>query len=113
MSIWKKMKSGQLYYCTDENVMKEQLKCLDVVYDFNNTRPSELDKRHKLLHKIFATVGTGVYIEPPLHANWGRNTHVGDGVYANFNLTNFNLTLVDDTDVHIGDNVMIGPNVTL
>lgn len=108
MSIWQKIKSGQLYYCTDENVMKEQLKCLDVVYDFNNTRPSELDKRQELLHKVFATVGTGVYIEPPLHANWGRNTHVGNNVYANFNLT-----LVDDTDIHIGDNVMIGPNVTL
>src|SRR5690625_6608470 len=108
MSIWQKIKSGQLYYCTDENVLIEQLKCLDVVYDFNNARPSELDERHELLHKVFSTVGTGVYIEPPLHANWGRNTHVGNNVYANFNLT-----LVDDTDIHIGDNVMIGPNVTL
>src|SRR5699024_12311604 len=96
MSIWQKMKSGQLYYCTDENVMKEQLKCLDVVYDFNNTRPSELDERQELLHKVFATVGTGVYIEPPLHANWVRNTHMGNYVYAYFTLT-----LVYTTDIQL------------
>ena len=34
--------------------------------------------------------------------------HVGKNFYANFNLT-----LVDDTDVFIGDDVMIGPNVTI
>ncbi|MGL5298895.1 MAG: sugar O-acetyltransferase, partial [Plesiomonas sp.] len=48
------------------------------------------------------------YIEPPLRANWGRHTHLGHHVYANFNLT-----LVDDTHIYIGDHVMIGPNVTL
>jgi hypothetical protein len=41
---------------------------------------------------MFASAGTGYYIEPPLHANWGgRNVHLGDEVYADFNLT-----LVDD-----------------
>src|SRR5699024_11278556 len=88
--------------------MKEQMQCLEILYDFNNTSPSELEKRQAILHKLFAKVGTNVYIEPPLHANWGRNTHMGNSVYANFNLT-----LVDDTDIQIGDNVMIGPNVTI
>ena len=41
-----------------------------------------------------------------MHANWGRHTHFGDNIYANFNLT-----LVDDTDIFVGDNVMFGPNV--
>lgn len=60
------------------------------------------------MKQLLAEVGKNCYIEPPLHANWGKHTHLGDNVYANFNLT-----LVDDTDIFIGNHVMIGPNVTI
>ena len=103
-----RMKDGRLYFCTDEEIANEQLKCLDLLYDYNQTRPTEQPKRRELLKVLLAEVGENCYIEPPLHANWGRNTHLGSNVYANFNLT-----LVDDTDVYIGDSVMIGPNVTI
>ncbi len=103
-----RMKDGRLYFCTDEEIANEQLKCLDLLYDYNQTRPTEQAKRRELLKVLLAEVGENCYIEPPLHANWGRNTHLGSNVYANFNLT-----LVDDTDVYIGDSVMIGPNVTI
>jgi galactoside O-acetyltransferase len=102
------MKSGKLYFCTDPELMKRQLCCLDKLYDFNQTRPSEMEKRMQLLAELLAEVGDGCYVEPPLHANWGCNTHFGKNVYANFNLT-----LVDDTDIFVGDSVMFGPNVTL
>ena len=39
---------------------------------------------------------------------YGKHVHIGDGFYANFNLV-----LVDDGDIYIGDNVMIAPNVTI
>ena len=103
-----RMKDGRLYFCTDGEIANEQLKCLDLLYDYNQTRPTEQAKRRELLKVLLAEVGENCYIEPPLHANWGRNTHLGSNVYANFNLT-----LVDDTDVYIGDSVMIGPNVTI
>ncbi|HHP0494640.1 TPA: sugar O-acetyltransferase, partial [Vibrio harveyi] len=77
-------------------------------YDYNQTRPSEGEKRSKILNHLLASVGKNCYIEPPLRANWGCHTHLGDNVYANFNLT-----LVDDTHIYIGDHVMIGPNVTI
>jgi galactoside O-acetyltransferase len=108
MDTRERMKSGKLYFCTDEEVMKEQTECLELLYDFNQTRPSEVEKRDELLGKLLAEKGENVYIEPPLHANWGRNTHIGSHFYANFNLT-----LVDDTDIYIGNHVMIGPNVTI
>ena len=88
--------------------MKEQLQCLDRLYDFNQTRPTQQELRGRLLRELLAEVGENCYIEPPLHANWGCHTHLGSNVYANFNLT-----LVDDTDIYIGDSVMIGPNVTI
>ena len=58
---------------------------------------------------MFAQIGENCYIEPPLHANWGgRHVHFGSGVYANFNLT-----LVDDAHIYVGDCVVFGPNVTV
>ena len=108
MNTRERMKNGQLYFCTDEEVAKEQLKCLDRLYDFHRTRPSEMPKRMALLKEILAEVGENCYVEPPLHANWGINTHFGNNVYANFNLT-----LVDDCDIYVGDSVMFGPNVTV
>ncbi|OBU21177.1 sugar O-acetyltransferase [Photobacterium aquimaris] len=102
-----KLHSQQVYVC-DDVLAERQLACLEVLYDFNHTRPSEAAKRAELMQQLFAEVGEGCYIEPPLHANWGKHTHLGDNVYANFNLT-----LVDDTHIHIGNNVMIGPNVTI
>lgn len=108
MDIKAKMHSQDVYYCDDVDLVAEQTQCLEVLYDFNHTRPSEGDKRQQIMKQLFAEVGEGCYIEPPLHANWGRHTHLGNNVYVNFNLT-----LVDDTDVFIGDNVMIAPNVTI
>ncbi len=103
------MAEGRLYLPEDENIMAEQLLCLEKLYDFNMTRPSEQDKRAAMLKEMFAEIGEECYIEPPLHSNWaGKHVHFGSYVYANFNLT-----LVDDTDIFVGDKVMFGPNVTV
>ncbi len=108
MDLREKMRSGKLYNCADEALMAEQTACLEILYDFNQTRPSECGKREDILKKLFAAMGENCYIEPPLHANWGKHVHMGNDVYANFNLT-----LVDDADIHIGNNVMFGPNVVV
>ena len=104
-----KMHTGELYLCGDEQIMRRQFLCLDRLYDYNQTRPTELEKRSRLLGEMFAEIGEGCYIEPPLHANWGGyHCHFGKNVYANFNLT-----LVDDTHIFVGDCTLFGPNVTL
>ena len=104
-----KMHTGELYLPGDEEIMAYQLQCLDRLYDFNMTRPKELDKRAAMLKEMFADIGDGCYIEPPFHANFGgAHCHFGKNVYANFNLT-----CVDDTHIYVGDYTMIGPNVTI
>lgn len=104
-----KLHTGELYLPGDEELMQEQLETLELLYDFNATRPLEQEKRQALMKKMFAQVGDNCYIEPPFHANWsGKHVHLGNGVYANFNLT-----CVDDTHIYIGDHTMIGPNVTI
>ena len=59
--------------------------------------------------KMLGGIGENAYIEPPFHANWGgKNLFVGNNFYANFNLT-----VVDDVEIIIGNNVLIAPNVVL
>lgn len=107
--IKERMHTQKLYFCDDEELVNEQLQYLDKLYDFNQTRPLQQDKRQQLLKEMFAEIGEGCYIEPPFHSNWGgHHVHFGKGVYANFNLT-----LVDDSHIYIGDHVMIAPNVTI
>ena len=100
---------GGLYRSDEAALLNEQTACLERLYDFNATRPSEGEKREALLKEMFAELGENCYIEPPLRSNWGgRHVQFGKNVYANFNLT-----LVDDTHIYVGDYTMIGPNVTL
>lgn len=109
MTVREKMHQAELYLPTDPSIWEEQRQCLEKQYDYNHTRPYETEKREALLREMFAEIGEGCYIEPPLHANWGgRHVHLGKNVYANFNLT-----LVDDTHIYIGDYTMIGPNVVI
>ena len=104
-----KLHSGEIYEPSGDEIMTEQLKCLDKLYDFNATRPTELQKRTALLQEMLAEVGEGCYIEPPLYSNWGgHHVHFGKNVYANFGLT-----LVDDTHIYVGDCTMLAPHVTL
>lgn len=104
-----KLHSGEVYDPNDCDIMDEQLGYLNRLYDFNMTRPTQLDKRAEMLKEMFAEIGESCYIEPPLRSNWGgHHVHFGNGVYANFNLT-----LVDDTHIYVGDYTLFGPNVTV
>ena len=109
MDIWEKLHSGALYLPGDESLQREQLKCLDRLFEVNRLKPSEWDKKFALLREMFAEIGENCYLEPPFHSNWGcRHVHFGRNVYANFNLT-----LVDDTHIYVGDFTQFGPNVVL
>lgn len=109
MSIFDKLHSGEIYDPADKEIMEIQLKCLDRLYEFNQTRPTELEKRQTLLKEMFASIGDNCYIEPPFHSNFGgRHIHFGNNVYCNFNVT-----MVDDTYIYVGDNTLFAPNVVL
>lgn len=112
MDFYEKMKSGELYDCSMDALPMELFKklqeCKELICDFNQSRPWQDALRQRIIRKVFAQVGENCYIEPPFHANWGCHMHVGKDFYANFNLT-----VVDDADIFIGDSVMIAPNVVI
>lgn len=104
-----RMQGGRLYYCSDERLQAEQMQRMDKVFAFNQLPPSHLEEKAALLREMFAEIGENCYLETPFFSNWGgKHVHFGNNVYANFNLT-----LVDDGDIYVGDSVMMGPNVVL
>ncbi len=105
----KRMMEGRIYPPGDEEIMAEQVVCMQKLWEYNQIQPKDMDKRFAKLQDMFAEIGEGSYIEPPLHANFGgKYVHFGKNVYANYNLT-----MVDDSHIYVGDNTMIGPNVTI
>ena len=109
MELDQYLHSGQLYLPTDPQIMEQQLVCLDRLHGYNQLLPSQQKEKTELLRQMFAEIGEGCYVETPFFSNFGgRNVHFGKYVYANFNLT-----LVDDTHIHVGDYTMFGPNVTV
>ena len=109
MDNLERMKAGLLYDPSTSDVMDYQLSLLDKMVEYNNTLPREQERRQALLKELFGAVGEGCYIEAPYHANWGgKNVYMGNHVYANFNLT-----LVDDANIYIGNDVMFAPNVVV
>ena len=104
-------KSGDIYFSNDTSLVEEQQIYLNRVKKFNRTPSTKLGLKYReyLMHKMFAEIGEGCYIEPPIFSNFGcTNVHFGKGIYCNFNLT-----LVDDNDIYVGDYTMFAPNVTL
>ncbi len=102
-----RMFTGDLYLPNDAAITEEQNACLELLYTFNQTRPSEQEKRNQLLKQMFAEIGENCYIEPPFHANFGgKHVHFGKNIYANFNLT-----MVDDGHIYVGDYTMFAPGV--
>lgn len=108
ISMRDRIKAGKLFTDMCEGLPQERLRGKELMYEFNHSRPSEVEKRERLIREMFGKVGKHTWVEPPVYFSYGTNIHIGDNFYANFNLT-----IVDDYRVVIGDNVLIAPNVTI
>lgn len=103
------MAEGKVYDPSDMTIMAKQEIYKLRVNRYNRTSGLFAMRRMKMLKKIFADCGNNVYVEPPFRANFGgKHVHVGNDFYANFNLV-----LVDDGHIYIGDRCMFGPNVSI
>ena len=97
MTQYERMVNGLIYDPADAEIIKEQLVFQDMLWAFNQLKPSEIEKKQTYMKDIFAECGENCYIELPFHANWGgHHVHFGSGIYANSNLT-----LVDDGHIYV------------
>ena len=105
------LNSGDLYNAMDDELLTYQHSLVQKLNEYNRTddTPNGLQQREEMLKDIMGTYGDGLYIIPPVYANWGlKNVHVGRNV-----VFNFGCRFVDDADITIGDNTMLGPGVCI
>src|SRR5690349_8293773 len=100
--------SGKLFTDMVEGLPEDRLRGKELMYDFNHTRPTEVEKRMEIMKSMFGALGKQCWIEPPLNICYGSNVFIGDYLYANMNLT-----LIDDYRITIGNAVLLGPIVTI
>ncbi len=65
-------------------------------------------ERLPLVQEFIGSIGKNYYFQGPIQFNYGCHTFIGDNFFANFNLL-----VMDDGKIFIGNNVMFGPNVSL
>lgn len=65
-------------------------------------------QRNRIIKELLGQIGENVYFQGPIQFNYGCHTTIGNHFFANFNLL-----VMDDGKVMIGNHVMIGPNVSL
>ena len=105
------LNSGDLYNCYDPELLQYQSELVEKINEFNKTPETQAGhkKRDEILRESLGTYGEGLFILPPIYANFGlKHVHVGKNVFINFSAI-----FVDDGDIYIGDNVMFGPRVTV
>ncbi|HFI0121962.1 TPA: sugar O-acetyltransferase [Streptococcus suis] len=101
-----KMIAGEFYRAGDAELRQMRIVARQKIKQFNDELDSSV--RSGLLKSWFGTTGQHIYMEPNFYCDYGRNIHVGEDFYANFNCT-----MLDVCPITIGKNAMLGPNVQL
>lgn len=105
MTELEKCNAGLLYDTTFPGREEMHLQCAQLCYDYNHTRPSDMQRREEILRKLFGKLGKNPYVEPNIFCGFGWNIEAGDNFYANNNCV-----FVDPGKIIFGDNVFIGPS---
>jgi maltose O-acetyltransferase len=103
-----KMLAGEPYLAFDEELAFMRLTAKRLLYVFNGASPDDQDKRGDVIRDLFGKIGQHFIVETPFYCDYGRNIYAGEHLYMNYGCV-----ILDSNEVHIGDNVKLGPRVQL
>lgn len=107
MTEEEKIFAGKLFDARTQELRDIKHKAHEACRRFNQM--DEYDEtRLPIIREFIGAIGKKYYIQGPVQFNYGSHTYIGENFFANFNLT-----IMDDARIFIGDNVMFGPNVSL
>ena len=106
--LWRKMVSGERYCSAAPEILAELNRVHDLLWEYNQMRPSALALREAFLKALLGKTGERLLIEQPFFCDYGSNFEVGEDFYANYHLT-----VLDVAPVKVGRNAFFGPNVGL
>lgn len=105
---WQKMLAGEIYEASHEGFARLLTQTRDRLWEYNNLRPSETEAQRAILHTLLGGHKERFHFNQPFRCDYGCNIFLGENFFANFNLT-----ILDEARVTFGDNVFIGPNVSI
>lgn len=108
ISEWKKMLKGEIYDATYKPFLDLLLRTRKLIKVYNRLEPDNTDRMQSILTALLRSTGKNIVINQPFRCDYGCNISVGENFMANFNLT-----ILDEGRVTIGNNVFIGPNVSI
>lgn len=106
--IWKSMLSGEVYDATHPELLRKLMITREKLWEYNHLRPTETGRMREIIDSLLGSYGDWFQINQPFRCDYGENIHIGQNFFANFNLT-----ILDEAEVRMGDNVFIGPNVSI
>lgn len=109
MTEKEKMLSGMVYSAIDEQLLKELNEVKEIIHEYNALKPSQTLRRFQILKDLLGHVADDeIIVNQPFYCDYGKQIRVGKRFFANFNLT-----ILDEARVTIGDDCFIGPNVSI
>lgn len=106
--VWNKMTGGEVYDACDEGILEVLNAAKDKVWEYNNIRPTDFARKREFLKGFLGSCDDEILINQPFYCDYGVNIKVGKRFFANFHFT-----VLDEAPVTIGDDVFIGPNVSI
>ena len=92
----------------DKELRMDRQRAKDLCFEYNHTRPSDIEKRQAILKELLGYEAKQLSISSPFDTDYGWNIKVGENVFINSNSY-----LMDGGGITIGDNVFIGPSCGL
>lgn len=108
MTEWDKMQKHQIYNDFDADLFDLRVEAKKLFKEFNRTEDEETERRQDIMRRLFRKVGERVWMEPNFTCEFGKNITIGSDVYINFGCT-----LLDCGQITIGNNTLLGPNVSM
>lgn len=108
MTEKEKMLAGQLYDPSDPELSRLRIQARKLARAYNATDEDEPQRQRELLRRLLPCSEELPALQALVYFDYGCNTRFGRDCGANFHFT-----CLDVCQVYIGDNVLIGPNVTL
>lgn len=108
MTEKEKMLNGELYLASDRELQKLRLEAQRNCFRYNQVDPKHHKERKSILRNLLGSTDALFCIEQPFYCDYGFNISIGNNFFSNYHFT-----VLDCAKVTIGNNVMIGPNVSI
>ncbi|MDD6207248.1 MAG: sugar O-acetyltransferase [Clostridiales bacterium] len=104
----RKRRDEEMAYISDEAVFEEQKITRRLVDQLNTADSSDFERLKELAHNLVRGSRKDLFIVPPFRCDYGFHIEAGNHVFINYNCT-----ILDVGKVHIGNHVLIAPNVSI